>query len=139
MIELVRYFAIVPGPGGRGSYQPVDRGGDTSLISGLERVDNPENLCCVTASGGGVGHDQADLLGGVDDEHGADGEGNSLAVDVGQVLLVNHLVEEGDFAVGIGDDREFELSRGDFVDVLDPLLVGIKRVGTLETAALANA
>ncbi|KOS41555.1 hypothetical protein ACN38_g7549 [Penicillium nordicum] len=45
-----------------------------------DRVYNQENLCCVTASGGGVGHDQADLV-RIDDEHGADGEGkNVLAV-----------------------------------------------------------
>ena len=90
-----------------------------------------ENLCCVTASGGRVGQGQADLLGRVDDEHGADGEGNALAVYIFQILSVQHVVEESDFAVSIGDDWELDLSRADFVDILDPLFVGIKCVGTL--------
>lgn len=117
------------------SYQPIDRGGYTSLISGLERVNNTENLSCVTSSRGRVGHDQADLLGRVDDEHGADGEGDALAVHILQILSIDHVVEEGDLALSICDNGELDLSRGDFVDVLDPLLVGIKCVGTLERRA----
>lgn len=118
-----------------GSYQPVDGGGYTSLISSLERVNNPENLSCVTSSGGRVGQGQADLLGRVDDEHGADGEGDALAVHILQILSINHVVEEGDLALSICDNWELDLSRGDFVDVLDPLLVGIKGVGALERRA----
>jgi hypothetical protein len=68
---------------------PVDGGGDAVLVAGLERVDNPQNLGGVAAGGGGVGEDGADRLLGVDDEDGADGEGDALFVDVGGVLLVD--------------------------------------------------
>jgi len=67
---------------------PVDGGGDLVLVTGLERVDDAENLSGVAASGGGVGEDGADGLLGVDDEDGSDGEGNALGVDVGGVLEV---------------------------------------------------
>jgi hypothetical protein len=70
------------------SGDPVDRGGDAVLVAGLEGVDHAENLGGVAAGGGGVGHDQADGLLGVDDENGADGEGDALGVDVGGVLVV---------------------------------------------------
>jgi hypothetical protein len=45
--------------------------------------------------------------------------------------LVDHVVEEGNLAVGIGDDGELNLCRTDFVDVLDPFVVGAKIVGAL--------
>lgn len=68
---------------------PVDGGGDTVLVTGLEGVDDAEDLGGVAAGGGGVGEDGADLLLGVDEEDGADGEGNALGVDVGGVLVVD--------------------------------------------------
>ena len=67
---------------------PVDGGGDAVLVAGLERVDDPEDLGGVAAGGGGVRKDGADLLGGVDDEDRADGEGDALGVDVRGVLVV---------------------------------------------------
>jgi len=33
---------------------PVDRSGDSVLVTGLERVDNAEDLSSVATSGGGV-------------------------------------------------------------------------------------
>lgn len=57
--------------------EPVDGAGDTVLVSGLQSVDNTEDLSGVTTSGGGVGHDQTDLLAGVDDEDGTDGESHA--------------------------------------------------------------
>lgn len=67
---------------------PVDGGGDAVLVARLEGVDDAEDLGGVAAGGGGVRKDGADLLGGVDDEDGADGEGNALGVDVRGVLVV---------------------------------------------------
>ena len=49
-------------------------------------------LNCMTAVAYWVLKGQSDLLVGVDDEDGSDGEGNSLLVDVGQVLLIEHIL-----------------------------------------------
>jgi hypothetical protein len=68
---------------------PVDRGGDAVLVTSLERVDNAQNLRCVTAGAGRVGEDGADGLLGVNDEDGADGESDALGVNVGAILVVN--------------------------------------------------
>lgn len=70
------------------SGDPVDGSGDAVLVSGLERVDDTENLGGVAAGGGRVGEDEADGLLGVDDEHRADGERDSLGIDVGGILVV---------------------------------------------------
>lgn len=68
---------------------PVDGGGDAVLVAGLEGVDDAEDLGGVAAGRGRVAEDGADLLVGVDEEDGADGEGNALGVDVGGVLVVD--------------------------------------------------
>lgn len=82
---------------------PVDRGSYTFLITGLEGVDDPQDLSGVSARGGGVHHGQADLLARVDNEHGANSKCDFLLSDT---ILVDHVVEEGNSAVGIGDDGE---------------------------------
>lgn len=41
------------------SWDPVDWGGDAVLVTGLERVDDAENLSGVAAGGGWVGEDGA--------------------------------------------------------------------------------
>jgi hypothetical protein len=71
---------------------PVDGGGDAVLVAGLEGVDDAQDLGGVAAGGGRVGEDGADLLVGVDEEDGADGEGNALLIDVGGVLVVDPVV-----------------------------------------------
>lgn len=108
---------------------PVDRGSYTFLITGLQGVDDPQDLSGVSARGGGVHHGQANLLARVDNKHGANSKRDFL---LSNAILVDHVVEEGNFAVGIGDDWELDLCGTDFVNVLDPLVVGTELVGTLE-------
>lgn len=67
---------------------PVNGGGNLVLVAGLEGVDDAKDLGGVAAGRGGVRKDGADGLLGVDDEDGADGEGDALLVDVGGVLVV---------------------------------------------------
>lgn len=67
---------------------PVDGGGDLVLVARLQAVDDAQDLGRVAAGGGRVGQDGADGLLGVDDEDGADREGDALLVDVGCVLVV---------------------------------------------------
>jgi hypothetical protein len=109
--------------------EPVDGAGNAVLVGGLEGINHTENLSGVTAGGGGVGHDQTDLLGGVNDENGADSESDALLVDVGGVLVVDHVVQVGNLAAGVGNDGEGELGAIDLVNVLDPGLVGVGAVG----------
>lgn len=81
-----------------------------------------------------VGKGQTDLLGWVDDEHSSDlsvqhvrndclkwedrealvtyGERKALLVDVGGVLLVKHVVQHRDLAVGIGNLRAKRQNQG---------------------------
>lgn len=147
-------LGVLSGHGGRDddiiTGQPVDGGGDTVLVGGLEGVNNTEYLSSVTASGGGVGDDQTDLLLGVNNEDGADGESNAylksayersqwnqsvevhtLRVDVGGVIVVDHVILVGNLALGVGDDGELQVGARNLIDILDPLSVGLKAVGAL--------
>lgn len=55
----------------------------------------------------------------------------TLLVDVGGVLVVDHVVEVGDLAVRICNDGELEAAAVDLVDVLDPVMVRSDAVGRL--------
>jgi len=99
------------------------------LVSGLERVNNSEDLSGVAASGGRVGEDETDGLLWVDDEDRADGESNTLLVDVGGILVVNHVVGKGDLALLVTNDWELELGLGDLIDILNPSSVRVNSVG----------
>jgi hypothetical protein len=121
---------------GRGHYHilsdgPVNGGSDALLVGGLQRINDTQYFGRVSAGRGRVQHGQADLLGGVNDEDGTDGEGDTLLGNVVEIALVDHIVEEGDFAVGIGNDGELDIGVANLVDVFDPFTVGAQVVGTL--------
>lgn len=100
------------------------------LVGGLKGVDDTEDLGGVTAGGSRVGKDQTDLLARVDDEDRANGQSQTLGVDIGGVLVVNHVVQEGDLALGVGDDGELEVGASHLINVLNPAVVGFDTVGT---------
>nr|POE53603.1 serine--trna ligase, mitochondrial [Quercus suber] len=108
---------------------PVDRRRHALAVAQLQAVDDAQDLGSVAAGRRRVHHGQADLARGVDDEDAADGEGDALVVDVGEVLRVDHVVEEGDLAVRVGDDGEREARARQLVDVLDPARVRAQVVG----------
>ena len=70
------------------AWDPVDRRRDFVLVARLQAIDDAQDLCGVAAGRGGVGEDGADNLLRVDEEDGADGEGDAFAVDIGCVLMV---------------------------------------------------
>lgn len=65
---------------------PVTGSGDAVLVTELERVDNAKDFVKVTTGGGRVGQNKTDGLLGVNDEDRADSEGNTLSVNVGDIL-----------------------------------------------------
>jgi hypothetical protein len=46
-------------------------------------------------------------------------------------LVVDHVVQVGNLAAGVGNDGEGELGAIDLVNVLDPGLVGVGAIGAL--------
>ena len=66
-------------------------------------INDPEDFVKVATSGGRVRKGQTDDLLWVDDEHRSDGEGNALGIDVGGVLVVQHVVQGSDLTLLVGD------------------------------------
>lgn len=66
-------------------------------------VNDSQDFVKVATSGGRVRDSQTDDFLGVDDEHCSDGEGNTLGIDVGSILVVQHLVQGCDRTVLVGD------------------------------------
>jgi hypothetical protein len=82
---------------------PVDGSSDLVLVSELERVDHSEDLVEIAAGLSRVADCETDDLLGVDHKDGSDSEWNALAVHIGRIDSVEHVVEGGDLAIGIGD------------------------------------
>lgn len=43
--------------------------------------------------------------------------------------MINHVIGKRDRAVRISNDGESQLRAGDLIDILDPVMVGLERVG----------
>lgn len=99
---------------------PIDGCGYPVLVSSLQGVEDAQYLGGVAASGGRVGKDETDGLLGVDDKDTADREGDALGVDIGLILVVDHVVQVGDFAALVANDGKLEVAPRDLIDVLDP-------------------
>lgn len=99
------------------------------LVTSLERVDDAQHLGGVTACRSWVGEDGADGLLRVDDEDRADGESNALGVDVGGILVVQHVVGKSNLPLLVADDRESQLTARDLIDVLYPAAMALNSVG----------
>lgn len=99
------------------------------LVTSLERVDDTEDLSSIASSGGRVGQDSADSLLGVDDKDGADSESNTLAVHVGGILVVQHVVCVCDLPLLVTNDGKLQAAAANLVDILDPSSVALDSVG----------
>ncbi|MCY1539133.1 hypothetical protein D9M68_747050 [compost metagenome] len=87
-------------------------------IGQLQRIDDAQDLVEVAPGAGRIRDGQAHLLVGIDDEHRTHGQ---RCVGV----RVDHVVQLGDLAVFVGQDREVHLGGLRIVDVVDPARVRI--------------
>jgi len=108
---------------------PVDGRCHTFPVSGLKTVNHAQNLGGVASRGSRIAHGKPDLFRWINDEHGSNGEGDSLFVDVVKILLVDHVIQERHLPIAIGNDGELQRGAGDLVDVGDPFFVTAQVVG----------
>jgi hypothetical protein len=87
---------------------PVTGSGDTVLVTELKRVNDTKDLIKVTASGSGVAQDETDGLLGIDDEDGTDSEGDTLAINVGDILNNNRGQQTSSFKTICHHSRPIE-------------------------------
>ncbi len=111
------------------TWHPVDGSGDSVLVPSLQGVHDPEDFSSITACGGWVRQNRADRLLWVDNEYGADGEGNALLIDIRGILVIQHVVFESDLSLLVTNYWESKIASADLVNVLNPLSVAINSVG----------
>jgi len=107
---------------------PVDGCCDLVLVAELESINGTDYFVKVSSHSSRIRESQANDLLGVDNEDSSDSERQSFLVNVGGILLVKHVVQRGHLAIGIGNNREGQVSTSDIVDILNPLLVAAKIV-----------
>ena len=59
------------------------------------------------------------------DKDGPDGERQTLLVDIGLVLVIEHTVKFRDVSVLITNNWEFKVTTSEVINVLDPSVVGV--------------
>jgi len=110
------------------AWNPIDWGGDTVFVTSLERVDDSQNLSRVPSSRSWVRQDETYDLLWVNNKHRSNGEGNSLGVHIGGVLVIQHVVEISNLSVLVTDDWESQGGTRHLIDVIDPAIVGLNCV-----------
>jgi len=114
-----------PGPIGHGDVgmivRPIRRGGDALLVAQLQRLHAPYDLVHVASHARGVIEREHELVLGIDDEDGADGERQVLRVGIARV---DHAVGGRDGAILVADDGKLDVDLvftvGD--DIVKPFL-----------------
>lgn len=99
---------------------PVDGSSDFVLVAGLQGVHDAKNLSSIATGRRGVGEDGTDDLLGVDDENGSNCERNALLVDIGRILIIQHVVLQSNLPLLVTDDGELEVAAADLVDIINP-------------------
>ena len=74
------------------TWDPIDRGSHFVLVARLQRVHHTQHLGRVATRRSRIGEDEAYGLLRVDYENTADGESNSLLIDVCGILMIQHIV-----------------------------------------------
>lgn len=100
------------------------------FVGQLQGVNDTEDFSRVTAGAGGVVDNCANDLLRVDEEYSSDSQCHALCVDVGGILVVDHVVEVSDFARLVGNDGESQIATRDLVDILDPFLMRVQSIRT---------
>lgn len=105
---------------------PVDWGNNTLSVTLLQGVDDSQNFGGVSTDRSRVGQNQSDGLLWVNDKDRSDGSNWATGLQGLESVFVNHVVLVRDFLGLVTDDWEGKLlaAQSDFLNVLDPFLVG---------------
>ena len=99
------------------------------LIPGLQAINHPQYLRRVPPRARWIAQNQTNRLLWVDDVYAPDRQRHALGVHIGRILVVDHVIQQGDFALLVANDGELKIRAGNFIDVFNPAVVRIDRVG----------
>lgn len=108
---------------------PVDGRGNSVLVPSLQRVDHTQHFGRIPPCRSRIGKNQTDGLLRINDENAPDGKGNPLRVDIGRILIIQHVICIRNLTRLVGNDRECQFASRNLVNVLDPAAMSLDRVG----------
>lgn len=66
---------------------------------------------------------------GINDENASDCKGNPLGVDIGRILMIQHIICIRNFALLVANDGEGQLASRNLVNILDPAAMRLDCIG----------
>ena len=88
---------------------PVDWRRNLVLVTRLQTVDYPQHLRRVSPRASRIAQDQPNGLLGIDNVHAPDRQSHALGVHIGRVLVIDHVILQGNLALLVTDDGELEV------------------------------
>ena len=74
------------------TWNPVDGRGNLVFVTRLQRIHHAQHFGRIASSRSGVRKNEANGLFRVDDEDTSDGESDPFLIDIGDILMVQHVI-----------------------------------------------
>lgn len=108
---------------------PVNRRGNSVLVPSLQRIHHTQHFSRIPPRRSRIGKNKTNGLLRINDENAPDGKGNPLGVDVGRILMIQHVICIRNFALLVADDGERQFAPGNLVNILNPAAMRLDRIG----------
>lgn len=99
------------------------------LVPSLQRIHHTQHFGRIPPRRSRIRKYQTNGLLWINDENASDGKGNPLGVDIGRILMIQHIICIRNFALLVANDGEGQLASGNLVNVLDPAAMRLNCVG----------
>lgn len=99
------------------------------LVPSLQRVDHTQHFGRIPPRRSRIGKNQTNGLLRINDENAPDGKGNPFGVDIGRILMIQHVICIRNFTRLVANDGERQFASRNLVNVPDPAAMRLDRVG----------
>ena len=98
------------------------------FVSSLQGVHNAQDLGSIATRRSWIRKDSSNCLFRIDNEDASNGVCNSFLVDVRRILMIDHVIKICHLPLLVANDREFQITPSDLVNVLDPTSMAVDSI-----------
>lgn len=99
------------------------------LVPSLQRIHHTQYFGRIPAGRGRIRKYQTNGLLRINNENASDGKGNPFGVDIGRILMIEHIICIRNFTLLVANDREGQFASRNLVNILDPAAMRFDRIG----------